>query len=144
MSGVRRVLSGVEPWMISNVATGAATASFLNLLVPPFIANVTGSASRGGVVFAVISLAAATVPDTKRMFGSPDQVDPVRHLIGTAMGWGGNNEHDAYYLLVYPDHDDGTTVHRVTVKTSPSTGSGRSPCSTKTAIPSKPTATPTT
>lgn len=48
--------------MLSNVATGAATASFLNLLVPPFITSVTGSAARVGVVFAVVSLAAAVGP----------------------------------------------------------------------------------
>ena len=29
------------------------------------------------------------VPDSKRMFGSKVEVDPVRHLLGTADGWGG-------------------------------------------------------
>jgi hypothetical protein len=37
----------------------------------------------------------ATLPDTRRMFGPRDQVDPVRHLIGTAMAYGGNPEKDA-------------------------------------------------
>jgi hypothetical protein len=36
-----------------------------------------------------------TLPDTKRMFGPRDQVDPVRHLIGTAMAYGGNPEKEA-------------------------------------------------
>jgi hypothetical protein len=58
---------------------------------------------------------AATVPDTRRMFGSRGQVDPVRHLIGTATGWGGNPEQDATYLTVTPKRNDGTTVHRLTV-----------------------------
>lgn len=31
---------------------------------------------------------ASTLPDTRGMFGSADQVDPVRHLIGSALGWG--------------------------------------------------------
>jgi hypothetical protein len=32
----------------------------------------------------------ATLPDSKRMFGTKDQVDPVRFLNGSAMAWGGN------------------------------------------------------
>ncbi|WP_141014678.1 MFS transporter [Nocardioides sambongensis] len=48
--------------MLSNVATGAATGSFLTLLLPPFVTNVTGEPWRVGVVFAVLSLAAAIGP----------------------------------------------------------------------------------
>lgn len=51
-----------EWWMISNVGTGVATASFLNLLLPPYILDVTGSALRVGIVFAVISLSAVIGP----------------------------------------------------------------------------------
>ena len=65
--GVGRLLRGFEPWMISNVAVGAATASFLNLLVPPFITSVTGSAHRVGIVFAAISLAAVVGPIVARL-----------------------------------------------------------------------------
>jgi hypothetical protein len=43
-----------------------------------------------------------TVADTRRMFGSIDVVDPVRHLIGTAIGWGGLPEEEASYLTVEP------------------------------------------
>ncbi len=53
---------GVEWWMISNVAAGAATVSFLNLLVPPFIAQTTGSAARVGIVFAIMALTAVIGP----------------------------------------------------------------------------------
>jgi hypothetical protein len=63
-----------------------------------------------------------TLTDTRRMFGSKDEVDPVRHLIGTAMGWGGNPEKDALYLPVTPARNDGTTVHRLTVKDVPVDG----------------------
>jgi hypothetical protein len=38
---------------------------------------------------------AGTLPDTKGMFGPRNQVDPVRHLIGSATGWGGNAAKDA-------------------------------------------------
>jgi hypothetical protein len=77
--------------------------------------------SQSKVRDALLALA-TTVPDTKRMFGTAEQVDPVRHLIGTAMGWGGNNERDAFYLTVYPKQSDGKTVHRLTVKDVPVDG----------------------
>lgn len=53
------------------------------------------------------------------MFGTRDRVDPVRHLIGTAAGWGGNPEKDAFYLNVTPSQNDGKTVYRLTVKDVP-------------------------
>jgi hypothetical protein len=41
----------------------------------------------------------ATLPDTKRMFGPKEQVDPVRHRIGTAMACEGvPNRQDAHLL----------------------------------------------
>src|SRR5262249_14550463 len=44
----------------------------------------------------------ATLPDSKGMFGTRDQVEPVRRLIGAAMAWGGNPEREATYLTVTP------------------------------------------
>ncbi len=37
-----------------------------------------------------------------RMFGSKNEVDPVRHLIGTAAGWGGLPSTEASYIGVDP------------------------------------------
>ena len=53
------------------------------------------------------------------MFGGRDEVDPVRHLVGTAMAWGGNPERDAVYLNITPPQNDGKTVHRLTVEDVP-------------------------
>lgn len=39
------------------------------------------------------------VPDSRRVFGSVDDVDPVRHLLGTAAGWGGLPESEAFYTV---------------------------------------------
>jgi hypothetical protein len=64
---------------------------------------------------ALIALA-ATIPDTKGMFGPREKVDPVRHLIGSATGWGGNAPEDATYLTVVPVKNNGKTVHRLTIK----------------------------
>jgi hypothetical protein len=75
-------------------------------------------ASHKKVRDALLALA-ETLPDTKRMFGARDEVDPVRHLIGTAFAFGGNPEKDALYLNVTPSRNDGTTVHRLTVKDVP-------------------------
>lgn len=44
-----------------------------------------------------------TVSGAERMFGTRDEVDPVRHLIGTAIGWGGLPEVEASYAIVEPD-----------------------------------------
>jgi len=64
-----------------------------------------------------------TISDTRRMFGAKkDQVDPVRHLIGTALVWGGLPEKDGLYLPVTPDRNDGTTAHTLTVKDVPVDG----------------------
>jgi hypothetical protein len=75
-------------------------------------------ASQKKVRDALLALA-ETLPNTKRTFGARDQVDPVRHLIGTAFAFGGNPETDALYLNVTPSKNDGTTVHRLTVKDVP-------------------------
>jgi hypothetical protein len=64
-----------------------------------------------------------TVSDTRRMFGANEhQVDPVKHLIGSAMLWGGNPEKDALYLPITPVGDDGKTVYRLTVGDVPVDG----------------------
>jgi hypothetical protein len=60
----------------------------------------------------------ATVPDQNRMFGTKAQVDPVRRLIGSAGGWGGNPESEAKYLNVNPSQNDGKTVYKLIVKDS--------------------------
>jgi hypothetical protein len=39
----------------------------------------------------------------ERAFGTRDAVDPVRHLIGTAAGWGGLPETEASYVTVDPN-----------------------------------------
>jgi hypothetical protein len=65
---------------------------------------------------------AATLPDTKGMFGPRGGVDPVRHLIGAASAWGGNPEKDALYLNVTPAHNDGKTIYRLNVKDVPVDG----------------------
>ncbi len=64
----------------------------------------------------------STIPDFKNAFGTKEEVDPIRHLIGTAVGWGGNPDKDAFYLNVTPAKNDGTAVHKLDVKDVPVDG----------------------
>ena len=69
-----------------------------------------------------LTLLGATIPDSRRMFGKKEQVDPVRHLVGSAIAWGGNPETEATYLNVVPAQNDGKTIYRLTVKDVPVDG----------------------
>jgi hypothetical protein len=72
---------------------------------------------------AVLLQLGTTVSDSWRMFGANEhQVDPVKHLIGSAMLWGGNPEKDALYLPITPVRDDGGTVYELTVGDVPVDG----------------------
>jgi hypothetical protein len=65
---------------------------------------------------------AATLKNTDRMFGSREETDPIHHLIGAAVGWGGNPSSVAIYLIGIPKNNDGTTVQKLTVKDVPVDG----------------------
>ena len=56
-----------------------------------------------------------TLPDLRNAGGRKDEVDPVRHLIGTASLWGLNPDKEAIYLNVTPTKNDGKTIYKLTV-----------------------------
>jgi hypothetical protein len=58
---------------------------------------------------------ATTITDFKGAFGKKAEVDPVRHLIGAAAGWGGNPDSVATYLNVTPPKNDGKTIHKLDI-----------------------------
>jgi hypothetical protein len=62
---------------------------------------------------------ATTMPDFRKAFGTKDQVDPIRHLIGAAAAWGGNPDKDAIYLNITPPKNDGATIYKLNVKNVP-------------------------
>jgi hypothetical protein len=64
----------------------------------------------------------ATLPDWRRAAGRRGEVDPVRHMIVTATGWGLNPEKDAIYLNVTPSTNDGKTIYKLNVKDVPVDG----------------------
>jgi hypothetical protein len=62
-----------------------------------------------------LSALGETMPDSRHAFGAKSEVDPVRHLIGAAIAWGGNPEKDAFYLNVTLAENNGKTVYRLHV-----------------------------
>ena len=63
-----------------------------------------------------------TLADFKNAFGARGKVDPIRHLIGTAVGWGGNPDKDATYPNIRQSKNDGKTVYKLNVKNVPVDG----------------------
>jgi len=75
-------------------------------------------ASQNKVRYALLALN-ATLPDLRRAFGARNEVDPVRHLIGTAAAWGGTPDKHAIDLNATPARNDGSAVYRLNVKDVP-------------------------
>lgn len=51
------------------------------------------------------------IPDSTRALGKKEDVDQVRHLIATAIGWAGNAPEDAMYFNITPEQNDGETPY---------------------------------
>jgi len=67
----------------------------------PFILPEYDEASFTGLLRAAIEIG-RFAPDSSRVFGAKDEVEPLRHFLGTAVGWGGLPESEAFYLNVEP------------------------------------------
>jgi hypothetical protein len=63
-----------------------------------------------------------TLPNLRHAGGRRGEVDPVRHLIATASGWGLNPDKDAIYLNVTPAKNDGQTAYILNVRDVPVDG----------------------
>jgi len=72
----------------------------------------------------------ATVPDTKRMFGTKDQVDPVRRLIGAASFWGAILRRTDCISTSHRPRTMARPSTSLTSRMCRSTASGRSPSTT--------------
>lgn len=73
-------------------------------------------------VRSALQVLADTTPSFGNAFGKKGEVDPVRFLLATAAGWGGNPQKDAVYLNFAPKNNDGTGVYKLTVKDVPVDG----------------------
>lgn len=54
------------------------------------------------LVSTLLPLGAFVSSDSTGTFGAKDKTVPVRHLLGTALGWGGLPENEAFYVHVEP------------------------------------------
>jgi hypothetical protein len=69
-----------------------------------------------------LQLLGNTVAGDQRTFGARGEVDPIRHLIGTATQWDRAPPRDIAYLLHVPRDNDGRTPHRLNVGYVPAEG----------------------
>jgi hypothetical protein len=58
-----------------------------------------------------INVLSATVKDSSKLFGWYDEIDPINHCLGVAIGWGGLPYKAALYLNVVPQKNDGKTPY---------------------------------
>lgn len=94
----------VDPADPADVAAVAALQDQLELAAAataPFEMPDYDTTSLDETRTALLSLA-RNLTDFDRTFGSKEEVDPVRHLIGTAAGWGGLPSAEASYIGVDP------------------------------------------
>jgi hypothetical protein len=83
----------------------------------PFVSPDYDAASLDATRSALLELARG-LSGFDRAFGARSEVDPIRHLIGTAAGWGGLPSSEAAYIAVEPGTKGGEyrlTVHDVPV-----------------------------
>jgi hypothetical protein len=66
-----------------------------------------------------INVLSATMPDTSTFFGEKDKLNPIHHMMGCAVGWGGLPREAAIYTVVYPPKNDGKTAYTLTLKDVP-------------------------
>lgn len=63
-----------------------------------------------------------TITNSDQMFGSKENVNPIHHLIGAAVGWGGLPSSNAVYIPRHPKNNDGKHTETLTVKNVPVNG----------------------
>lgn len=121
MIGIRTLVDPADPEDVKKVHALQDAIKVEQGKAGSFVIPDWDQASQKKVRDALLVLG-STMPDFRKAFGTKAEVDPVRHLIGTAMGWGGNPDKDAVYLNIVPAGNDGTTVYTLDVKDVPVDG----------------------
>lgn len=98
---LRVLLDATDPADLATVHAIQDQMSIEAASSEPFIVPSYDEESYMGLVKAAVGLG-PYLPDSFRMFGKKEDVDPVRHFIGTAGGWGGLPEDEALYLGIVP------------------------------------------
>jgi hypothetical protein len=98
---VRTLVDPADPDDIAAVAAIQDRITLLGNSATPFVSPDYDAASLDETRDALLSLA-RNLTGFDHMFGTKEEVDPVRHLIGTAAGWGGLPTSEASYIGVDP------------------------------------------
>ena len=101
---VRILVDSQDPDDVAEVNRLQDALSLESGSAVPFAPDEYDKASLDATRDALLKLAAG-LTNFDRTFGRPDDVDPVRHLIGTAAGWGGLPSTEAAYVGVQPEGD---------------------------------------
>lgn len=112
----------VDPADPADIATVTALQDQIGLTAgsaEPFVCPAYDTASMDATRSALLELMRG-LHDTDHVFGTPQEVEPVRHLIGTAAGWGGLPTREAVYVNVAPGLPPGR--HTLSVKDVPVDG----------------------
>ncbi|MFF0816736.1 DUF1214 domain-containing protein [Rhodococcus sp. NPDC003318] len=99
----------VDPALPGDLAAVAAVQDQLAITAAsaqPFVSPDYDVASLDATREALLTLAAG-LTGFDSTFGRPEQVDPIRHLLGTAAGWGGLPSDEASYIGVVPTSTNG-------------------------------------
>ena len=102
MAGVRILADPNDPADLAEVAALQNQLRLTAASATPFAYPDYDAKSLGATRDALLALVAQST-DLARTFGRPDQVDPVRHLMGTAAGWGGLPSTEAMYVAAAPE-----------------------------------------
>ena len=113
---LRTLINPLDPADIAKVKAIQDGATIKSKSARPYTHPEYDQASYEAIYKAVIGLS-RFVPDARRMFGSKEEVTEVRHLLGTAFGFGGLPESEAYYLNIEPNLPVG--AYEITVKDVP-------------------------
>ena len=95
---VRTLVDSADPIDVAAVNALQDEVTVTTVSTNPYSHPNYDEDSRKATFDALIALSAG-LPDAERTFGSKENVDPIRHLIGTASGWGGLPETEAYYYI---------------------------------------------
>lgn len=104
---VRTLVNSDDPGDIAAVAALQDQYHLHLASAEPFTMPTYDEASLNETRDALLQLARG-LDGLDRMFGSAQEIEPVRHLIGTAAGWGGLPTSEAVYLGVEPRLPAGT------------------------------------
>ena len=116
MVSIRTLVNSFDPEDVKKVLAIQDEVSIKANSSKPYTHPIYDKASYEATYKPLLELSKG-MPETKRMFGKKEEVDQVRHLLGTAFGWGGLPEYEAFYLTIEPNLPIG--AYELTVKDVP-------------------------